>query len=157
MADIDKSLPNEIRTQIEIPDSGEEVQLQEEITEKGPVEITQEEDGGATIDFDPSSVNNPGSTSHFDNLADLLPKDVLDPLGSVLKENYMDYKMSRKDWEQSYMEGLDLLGFKYENRTEPFQGASGATHPVLAEAVTQFKQWLTKNYYQVMVLLELKS
>ncbi len=35
--------------------------------------------------------------------------------------------------------GLDLLGFKYENRTEPFQGASGATHPVLAEAVTQFQ------------------
>ncbi len=51
----------------------------------------------------------------------------------------MDYKMSRKDWEQSYMNGLDLLGFKYENRNEPFQGASGATHPVLAEAVTQFQ------------------
>jgi hypothetical protein len=39
----------------------------------------------------------------------------------------------------SYTSGLDLLGFKYENRTEPFQGASGATHPVLAEAVTQFQ------------------
>ena len=54
-------------------------------------------------------------------------------------DNYMDYKTSRKDWEQSYIQGLDLLGFKYENRTEPFQGASGATHPVLAEAVTQFQ------------------
>ena len=51
----------------------------------------------------------------------------------------MDYKTSRKDWEQGYIQGLDLLGFKYENRTEPFQGASGATHPVLAEAVTQFQ------------------
>ena len=51
----------------------------------------------------------------------------------------MDYKASRKDWEKGYTEGLDLLGFKYENRTEPFQGASGATHPVLAEAVTQFQ------------------
>jgi hypothetical protein len=47
--------------------------------------------------------------------------------------------MSRKDWERSYINGLDLLGFKYTNRTEPFQGASGATHPVLAEAVTQFQ------------------
>ena len=47
--------------------------------------------------------------------------------------------MSRKDWEQSYVNGLDLLGFKYDNRSEPFQGASGATHPVLAEAVTQFQ------------------
>ena len=54
-------------------------------------------------------------------------------------QNYMDYKASRKDWEQSYIQGLDLLGFKYENRTEPFQGASGATHPVMAEAVTQFQ------------------
>jgi hypothetical protein len=139
MADIDKSLPNEIRTELEVPGAGEEVQVQEEVTEKGPVEVTPEEDGGATINFNPSAVNVPGTESHFDNLADILPEDVLDPLGSVLKENYMDYKMSRKDWEQSYMEGLDLLGFKYENRTEPFQGASGATHPVLAEAVTQFQ------------------
>ena len=51
----------------------------------------------------------------------------------------MDYKSSRKEWESAYTSGLDLLGFKYENRTEPFQGASGATHPVLAEAVTQFQ------------------
>ena len=51
----------------------------------------------------------------------------------------MDYKSSRKEWESAYTTDLDLLGFKYENRTEPFQGASGATHPVLAEAVTQFQ------------------
>ncbi len=51
----------------------------------------------------------------------------------------MDYSMSRKDWEKSYTQGLDLLGFKYDTRSEPFQGASGATHPVLAEAVTQFQ------------------
>jgi hypothetical protein len=145
MADIDKSLPNEIRTELEVPGAGEEVQVQEEVTEKSPVEVTPEEDGGATINFNPSAVNVPGTESHFDNLADILPEDVLDPLGSVLKENYMDYKMSRKDWEQSYMEGLDLLGFKYENRTEPFQGASGATHPVLAEAVTQFQAMAYKE------------
>jgi hypothetical protein len=96
MADIDKSLPNEIRTELEVPGAGEEVQVQEEVTEKGPVEVTPEEDGGATINFNPSAVNVPGTESHFDNLADILPEDVLDPLGSVLKENYMDYKMSRK-------------------------------------------------------------
>ena len=45
----------------------------------------------------------------------------------------------RGDWEQSYREGLELLGFKYERRTEPFKGASGVNHPVLAEAVTQFQ------------------
>ena len=136
MADIDKGLPN-TRTQIKVP--GEEVEVKEEIKEQQPVEVVPEEDGGATIDFEPGAVNIPGTESHFDNLADILPDDVLNPLGSELKNNYIDYKMSRKDWEKSYTDGLDLLGFKYENRTEPFQGASGATHPVLAEAVTQFQ------------------
>ena len=145
MADIDKSLPNQIRTELEIPGKQEEVELQEEVKEKGPVEVTPEEDGGATVDFEPGAINIPGTESHFDNLADILPDDVLDPLGSELKNNYTDYKMSRKDWEQSYMEGLDLLGFKYNNRTEPFQGASGATHPVLAEAVTQFQSMAYKE------------
>jgi hypothetical protein len=51
----------------------------------------------------------------------------------------MDYKESRKEWEHTYITGLDLLGFKYEDKTEPFSGAAGATHPVLAEAVTQFQ------------------
>jgi hypothetical protein len=136
MADIDKGLPN-TRTQIKVP--GEEVEVKEEIKEQQPIEVTPEDDGGATINFEPGAVNIPGTESHFDNLADLLPADILEPLGSELKNNYMDYKMSRKEWERSYTEGLDLLGFKYENRTEPFQGASGATHPVLAEAVTQFQ------------------
>ncbi len=136
MADIDKGLPN-TRTQIKVP--GEEVEIKEEIKEQAPVEVIPEEDGGATIDFEPSAVNVPGTEKHFDNLADILPEDILDPVGAELKSNYMDYKMSRKDWEKSYTDGLDLLGFKYENRTEPFQGASGATHPVLAEAVTQFQ------------------
>ena len=134
MADIEKGLPTEVRTEIKVP--GEDIEVKEEIQEKGPIEVTPEEDGGATIDFEPGTINIPGTESHFDNLADLLPDDVLGPLGSELKADYMDYKMSRKDWEKSYTDGLDLLGFKYENRTEPFQGASGATHPVLAEAVT---------------------
>ena len=136
MADIDKGLPN-TRTQVKVP--GEEVEIKEEIKEQAPVEVIPEEDGGATIDFEPGAINIPGTEKHFDNLADILPQDVLEPLGSEMKQNYMDYKMSRKEWEKSYTDGLDLLGFKYENRTEPFQGASGATHPVLAEAVTQFQ------------------
>ena len=60
-------------------------------------------------------------------------------LGTSLYQNYQDYKNSRKDWERGYRERFRFLGFKYDNRTEPFQGASGATHPVLAEAVTQFQ------------------
>ena len=140
MAEIDKGLPN-TRTEIKIPSEEElqEVNVQEETPEKGPVEVIPEEDGGATIDFEPGAINIPGTENHFDNLADILPDDILDPIGNEMVQNYMDYKASRKDWENSYKQGLDLLGFKYENRTEPFQGASGATHPVLAEAVTQFQ------------------
>ena len=139
MAEIDKGLPN-TRTQVELPGAEEtEVQISEEQKQKQPVEVIPDEDGGATVDFDPSAINQPSSESHFDNLADILPDDVLDPIGGTLKTNYMDYKSSRKEWERTYTEGLDLLGFKYENRNEPFQGSSGATHPVLAEAVTQFQ------------------
>ncbi len=139
MAEIDKGLPN-TRTKLDIPSEeeiAEEVAVQE--PEKGPIEVTPEEDGGVTLDFEPGAINVPGTESHFDNLADLLPDEVLEPIGNEMTQNYMDYKASRKDWEQGYIQGLDLLGFKYENRTEPFQGASGATHPVMAEAVTQFQ------------------
>ena len=137
MAEIDKSLPNQTRTEIEVP--SEEIDVKEQTVEQAPVEVTPEEDGGVTLNFEPGAINIPGTESHFDNLADILPDDVLAPIGGDMVQNYMDYKASRKDWEQSYIQGLDLLGFKYENRTEPFQGASGATHPVLAEAVTQFQ------------------
>ena len=148
MADIDKSLPNEVRTEVKIPGEEEisqDINVEEIVPEKGPVEVVPEEDGGATIDFEPGAVNVPGTENHFDNLADLLPDDILEPIGNELRGNYNDYKMSRKDWEQAYTGGLDLLGFKYENRTEPFQGASGATHPVLAEAVTQFQAMAYKE------------
>jgi hypothetical protein len=140
MAEIDKGLPN-TRNKLEIP-SEEEIQdvaVQEPVEEKGPIEVIPEEDGGVTLDYEPGAINVPGTESHFDNLAELLPDDVLEPIGNEMAQNYMDYKSSRKEWEQAYITGLDLLGFKYENRTEPFQGASGATHPVLAEAVTQFQ------------------
>jgi hypothetical protein len=139
MADIDKTL-SELGTSVKIEGPDKEVELEkQEDALKEPVQVTPTEDGGVELNFDPSKVNIEGTPGHFDNLAELLPDDVLDPIGLELFQNYTDYKASRKDWEKSYTDGLDLLGFKYENRTEPFQGASGATHPVLAEAVTQFQ------------------
>jgi len=134
MADIDKSLPNDVR-----PDEvAEEVDVEEIEELKGPVEVTEDDDG-ATIDFDPSAMPLPEEGDFFANLNELLPEEDTDAMGSQLQSDYMEYKMSRKEWERAYITGLDLLGFKYTNRTEPFQGASGATHPVLAEAVTQFQ------------------
>ena len=140
MADVDKALPNVEQT-INIP-SRDELQVEIEKTQKDPkppVEVLTNEDGSVDINFDPSKVNLEQSQNHFSNLAELLPEEVLAPIGQELAANYLDYKSSRKDWERSYTQGLDLLGFKYESKTEPFKGASGATHPVLAEAVTQFQ------------------
>ena len=149
MATIDKALPNVTRTKIDLPSAkqkAQEIQLPQE-PPKQPIEITRTEDGGAEIDFDPSAMANIGGAGqNIDtNLAEFLDDEITDPIGSDMMQNFEDYKASRKDWERSYTEGLDLLGFKYENRTEPFQGASGATHPVLAEAVTQFQSLAYKE------------
>ena len=142
MSTIDKTLPN-VEQEIKLPSEEEVVEASQENIEEqvGPddIQVEQDEDGGATITFDPEAVNQPGTNEHFDNLADLLPEEVLGRLGSELYENYMQYKASRKDWEDGYTKGLDLLGFKYETRSKPFANASGATHPVLAEAITQFQ------------------
>src|SRR6056300_134029 len=141
---IDKALPNEPRKEFEIP--GEE-EIREEVVEEiseqqespDDVEVQENEDGSVDINLDPQAASPEGGDEHYANLADFLPDDVLGGLASDLNSRYMDYSASRKDWEKTYTTGLDLLGFKYDNRTEPFAGASGATHPVLAEAVTQFQ------------------
>ena len=142
MAEIDKALPNVEQT-IKTPSEEElQVAVEQNVKEQvGPedVKIEEQEDGSVEINFDPEAVNQPGGEGHFDNLADLLPDEILGRLGSEMYENYENYKTSRREWEQSYTKGLDLLGFKYENRTQPFQNASGVTHPVLGEAVTQFQ------------------
>ena len=144
MAEIDKALPNEPRKEITLPgqEQIEETvveQVEEELQKPEEVETVENEDGSVDINFDPSAGSQEGGEDHYANLAEFLPDDVLGALGSDLNQKYMDYSMSRKDWEKTYTQGLDLLGFKYDQRTEPFQGASGATHPVLAEAVTQFQ------------------
>jgi len=137
---IDKSLPNK---KVEIPGPQEQaeqqIEIQENLPDQGETEITPLDDGGVEINFEPGAFSQEQGESHFDNLAELLPEETLNPLGSELAQNYQEYKASRKDWETSYAKGLDLLGFKYETPSQPFQGASGATHPVLSEAVTQFQ------------------
>ena len=139
MAEIDKSLPN-VKQTINVPSPKEvQVDLQEEQKPDQPVEVQPNEDGSVDINFDPKVGSLPQTDEHFANLAELLPDEVLGPIGNELYANYTDYKVGRKDWEHAYTNGLDLLGFKYEEKSEPFKGASGATHPVLAEAVTQFQ------------------
>ena len=142
MAEIDKGLPN-VRRNVTLPSQEEVTEVQTAVQETIPshegTEITENEDGSVEIDFDPGAVSPEAGDNHYANLADLLPDSILDPLGSELYANYTDYKESRREWERTYTKGLDLLGFQFEQRTRPFQGASSATHPVLAEAITQFQ------------------
>ena len=134
---VDKSLPN-----VDIEDKSKEVEVAvpgtEEVITTDETEITMDDQGGAEISFDPKA-EALESKGHFDNLAELMEDESLEEIGGKLFDSYTEYKESRADWADSYREGLNLLGFKYERRTEPFKGASGVTHPVLAEAVTQFQ------------------
>jgi len=140
---VDKTLPN-IKEQPEETTDDLAIEMEEQLREQaetpeGEIDIMETEDGGAEINFDPSAMMQSQATDFNANLADFVEDSELNMMGSQLFSNYQDYKNSRKDWEKTYTQGLDLLGFKYENRTEPFSGASGATHPVLAEAATQFQ------------------
>ena len=137
MAEIDKPLPNVNVTDEAFVETEVETPIEDNVKTED-VEVTMDEEGGAEVSFDPST-GPLQSTDHFQNLAEVMDDQDLDELGTSLFDKYTEYKESRGDWEQSYREGLDLLGFKYERRTEPFRGASGVNHPVLAEAVTQFQ------------------
>ena len=145
MAEIDKSLPNVTPTPSDPEFKEQEVALEQtqQITPIENVEMNQMEDGGVEISFDPTQELQ--SDNHSSNLAEVIDEQELGQIGADLVDNYLEYRSSRQDWETTYTNGLDLLGFKYERRTEPFRGASGVTHPVLAESVTQFQSQAYKE------------
>ncbi len=111
----------------------EEIEVIEE-----PTDITEEEDGSVVLGFE-EMVQEELMADQDANLAELLDERDLMDISSELIDYYEDDKTSRDEWEDAYRSGLDLLGVKYEDREEPFRGSSGVTHPVIAEAVTQFQ------------------
>ena len=139
MAKIEDALPNEIVKDEIFQEKEVLLPNNEEVTTTEDVNVTMDEDGGAEVNFDPNAPGTVQTNEHFSNLAEVMDEQYLAELGTNLFDKYTEYKESRGDWEDTYREGLNLLGFKYERRTEPFRGASGVNHPVLAEAVTQFQ------------------
>jgi len=77
--------------------------------------------------------------SFDDNLAEFLDESTLEELASELASDFDDDIGSRKDWMQTYVDGLELLGMKIEERTEPWEGACGVYHPLLSEALVKFQ------------------
>ena len=142
MAEIDESLPNQPISDQEFTETEvTEVETPNEdiIESSEEVEVIPTEDGGAEVSFDPKAQEGLETENHFDNLAEVIDEQELGSLASNLYDKYTEYKESRADWVETYRNGLNLLGFKYEPRTQPFRGAAAVTHPVLAEAVTQFQ------------------
>ncbi len=138
---MDRNVPSQLdmsdleaELELEIPDSRETPLMLDGDEE---IEIVEEDDGGVLVDFDPSE--------DFDdmdfgaNLAEVMDDRELGAISSELLGEFDANKASRQEWEDAYTEGLELLGFNYEERTQPFRGASGVTHPLLAEAATQFQ------------------
>ena len=123
--------------EIEIPDSGGDPMLYA-VDSDIQIEISEEDDGGVTVDFDPEDMRGEDE-DFYANLAEEMPDRELSRIGNDLAAEFDANKSGRQDWEDAYTNGLELLGFNYEERTQPFRGSSGVTHPLLAEAATQFQ------------------
>ena len=142
---VDKNVPSQLNedelaaeVEIEAPGSMDNVVAFEGMAEGMDIEISPEDDGGVTIDFDPEDQRGE-SDDFYANLAEEMPDRELGRIAGELLAEFDANKASRQDWEDAYANGLELLGFNYEERTQPFRGASGVTHPLLAEAATQFQ------------------
>ena len=96
-------------------------------------------DGGMIIDFEGSLTEELVGPEHDANLAEFIDEAVLQSMASELVGDFESDRESRRDWARAYVKGLDLLGMKIEERSQPWQGASGVFHPVLTEAVVRFQ------------------
>ena len=104
--------------------------------ESSEIEIVLEQDGGAVIEIGEDEAK---EVDFYANLAEVVDPDDLGRIAIDVSAMFEADKGSRSDWEQMYAKGLDLLGLRMEERTKPFRGASGATHPMLQEAIIQFQ------------------
>ena len=126
--------PQTVNDELMIPPLvGKEVELKPGTNEEINIEMT--DDGGAIVGEQERIIE-----ENFDaNLAEFIDDNELGVIASDLRGSYEEDKSSRREWSDAYTKGLELLGLRYQERTMPFAGASGVTHPLLAESVTQFQ------------------
>jgi len=125
-------LPNEASVDVSVPQPE---------TFEGGAEILDDGQGGAIVQALTEMMGQQAAppVPHNANLAEMLDEAYLGEISSDLRASYEEDMESRSDWEETYTKGLDQLGVKYEERSQPFEGASGVTHPLIAESVTQFQ------------------
>ena len=122
---------------LEIEDTDAE-EIEVEIVNPDAVSI-ETDDGGVIIDFEGGISEELMGVDHDANLAESIDEQTLNMMSSELVEDFDSDRESRRDWARAYVKGLDLLGMKIEERSQPWQGASGVFHPVLTEAVVRFQ------------------
>ena len=121
-----------------LDNAGTIIDVEIDTVEANPeIEVTMTEEGGVVVDFDPTKDNQEGDFNA--NLAEILEEEILEGIANELIPLYQGDKDSRKDWEDTYTKGLDQLGLKIDERTEPWVGACGVFHPMLTEAVVRFQ------------------
>jgi len=111
-----------------------------EVVEESDATETPTEDGGVIIEFESTEVEvGAEDIDHDSNLAEMIPDEELSSMASELVGQFLADQRSRDDWAMAYVKGLDLLGMKIEDRTQPWEGASGVYHPMLTEAAIHFQ------------------
>ena len=138
MADIDKAITFDEQIDLKVRDRSKGMEIEVDVTEENPEldSFEQMEDGSIAFGEPTPPME---ETDFYANLADIMPDSDLNSLKNDLMSNIESDKDSRGDWEKTYREGLEYLGMKYEERSQPFEGASGVMHPLLSESVTQFQ------------------
>ena len=131
MADIDKGLYAAPEGIEEIAENEEAIEIEIEDPEKVTIGI-----GDSEIVIDPDRMDD---DEFSENLAEELDEQYLAELSSDLLEDFSNDINSRKDWLETYVDGLELLGLKIEERTEPWEGACAVYHPLLSEALVKFQ------------------
>src|SRR6056297_3582102 len=123
---VDKAMqPLDITDLIEDDEDEDELEIE--------VEVVDADEDGNIVDF--VAELEVEVVDHDENLAEKIDEDVLRSMASELVGDFMSDRETRKDWATSYVNGMDLLGMKIEDRTEPWEGACGVFHPMLTEAV----------------------
>jgi hypothetical protein len=110
--------------------------------DKKKLQFTNEDGQKVNVDIDQDQTEKAEEvfeSNHYSNLAEEIPEQEINLIGKELVRAYEDDKSSRKNWEDQYSKGLRMLGVVVEDRQDPFPGASGVHHPLLAEAATQFQ------------------
>ena len=124
--------------EVDIEKNPSEQELKVEVVNPDAVSI-ETEDGGVIVDFEGDVTEDLVGPNHNSNLAEFLEDGDLEKMAADLIDDFESDRTSRNEWSRSYIKGLDLLGMKIEERSQPWQGASGVFHPLLTEAVVRFQ------------------